>query len=136
MFGCIGFAGSAVTTMDLYFDPASNSVFARLNVRGVNLEGVNPVVGAIVTPLVQSTLNQRVNPLKIIDGSQLAVDLPLAATGADLKANVADIRAETRENALHLYVFFEFSGETGGQPSAVPGSPDAASPAPVATPTP
>jgi hypothetical protein len=119
MLGCIAFAGSARTTMDLYFDEPTNSVFGRLNVRGVQLQGVNPIVGAIVTPLVQSTLNQRVNPVKIIDGSQLAVDLPLAATEADLKAEVSDIRAETRENALHLYVFFEFSGEPSA-PGPVP----------------
>ena len=83
--------------MQLRFDRDSQSVVGQLNVETVNLDGVNPLVNAIVTPLVQSTLNSRVNPVKIIDGTQTAVNTPVASVKANLVARVNDVRAEVRE---------------------------------------
>ena len=107
--GCVEFAGWASSVMELRFDQASQSVFGQLNVETVNLDGVNPIINAIVTPLVQSTLNTRVNPIKLIDGAQVAIDTPIASTNANLKAAVKDVRAEVKENALNLYVEYDFA---------------------------
>ena len=109
-FGCVQFAGWANSNMELRFDQASQSVFGHLNVETVNLDGVNPIINAVVTPLVQSTLNSRVNPVKIIDGQQVAVDVPVASANANLKAAVRDVRAEVKDNALNLYVEYDFAG--------------------------
>jgi hypothetical protein len=110
MFGCFQFTGWAQANMMLRFDPSQQSVFGQLNVETVNLDGVNPVVSGIVTPLVQSTLNGRVNPILIMDGRQIAVSVPIAATNANLQASVSDVRAEVRDNALNLFVIYDFRG--------------------------
>ena len=110
MFGCTRFSGWAQSNFEMRFDTQNQMVFGQINVETVNLDGVNPVVGALVTPLVQSTLNTRVNPIKIIDGRQIAINLPVAAANGNLQAAVTDVRAEVKGNALNLYVMYDFSG--------------------------
>lgn len=108
--GCLQFSGWAQSTFDLRFDAATQSVFGQVNVETVNLDGINPVFSALVTPIVQSTLNTRVNPIRILDGRQIAVNLPIAATGGNLQAKVTDVRSEVKDNALNLYAIYEFGG--------------------------
>jgi hypothetical protein len=119
-FGCLRFSGWAQSNFEIRFDPQNQLVFGQLNVETVNLDGVNPVVSGLVTPLVQSTLNTRVNPVRILDGRQIAVDLPVSAANGNLQAVVTDVRAEVKDNALDLYVTYDF---TGGPLSAVSPSP-------------
>ncbi len=109
-FGCVQFTGWAKSNLELRYDAASQSVLGQVNVETVTLDGVNPLVSGIVTPLVQSTLNTRVNPVQILDGRQIAVSLPIAATNGNLQANVQDVRAEVKDEALNLYVIYTFSG--------------------------
>ena len=109
-FGCLRFAGWAQSNFEMRFDAQQQVVFGQINVETVNLDGVNPVVSALVTPLVQSTLNTRVNPIRILDGRQIAVDLPVAAANGNLQAAVKDVRAEVKDNALNLYVIYDFAG--------------------------
>ena len=114
-FGCFRFNGWANSVMELRFDQSTQSVFGQLNVETVNLDNVNPLINAIVTPVVQSTLNARVNPIKIVDGKQIAVNLPIASAGGNLVANVADVRAEVKEDALHLLIQYKVNGGQLGQ---------------------
>lgn len=108
--GCLRFTGSARSTFGLRYDPTTQTVYGQLNVENVNLDGVNPFVNAIATPFVQSTLNTRVNPIRILDGRQLAINLPIAASQGDLKASIKDVRAEVKDNALNIDVIYDFSG--------------------------
>ena len=110
MFGCLQFTGWAQANMMLRYDASQQSVFGQLNVETVNLDGLNPVISGIVTPLVQSTINSRVNPILILDGRQIAVNVPIAATQGNLQASVQDVRAEVRDNALNLYMIYDFRG--------------------------
>jgi hypothetical protein len=112
--GCLQFSGWAQGNLELRFDRDSQNVFGQLNVETVNLDGVNPIFMGLITPIVQTTLNNRVNPIRIVDGRQLAVNLPIAASEGDLKANVSDVRAETNDGALNLYVIYDF-GSGGSQ---------------------
>jgi hypothetical protein len=109
-FGCFRFNGWANSVLQLRFDPASQSVFGQLSVETVNLDGVNPVINAVVTPLVQSSINTRVNPIKIVDGSQLAVNAPIASANGNLLATVNDVRAESNNGALNLFVTYDVKG--------------------------
>lgn len=107
---CINFTGWAQANMALRFDAAQQTVFGTLNIETVNLDGIAPFVSGFVTPLVQTTLNQRVNPIPILKGQQIALNLPIAATNGNLQANVKDVRAEVKDNALNLYVIYDFAG--------------------------
>jgi hypothetical protein len=113
MFGCMQFTGWANATLELRFDKEQQTVFGNINVDTVNLEGVNPVLNGLVTPFVQSTLNSRVNPVKIIDGKQIAIDVPITSAGGKLEGSVDDVRADLSNNALNLYIAYTFAGAPG-----------------------
>lgn len=108
--GCFPFSGWAQAYLDLRYDPAAQAVYGIINIETINLDGVNPIFSGFVTPIVQTTLNNQVNPIQIIEGRQIGVDAPIASTGGRLVANVQDVRAEVKDNALNLYVIYSFSG--------------------------
>lgn len=108
--GCLDFSGWANANLQLRYDQASNNVYGQLNVETVNLDGVNPIWSALITPFVQSSLNTRVNPIPILNGNQMAVNLPIAAANGNLQARIADVRGEVHDNTLNLYVVYDFSG--------------------------
>jgi hypothetical protein len=111
VFGqCINFAGWAQASLNLRFDESQQNVYGQIDVETVNLDGVSPIVGGFVTPLVQSSLNSRVNPITILRGQQLALNLPIAASGGTLAAKVKDVRSEVKDNAVNLYVTYDFAG--------------------------
>ncbi|HEY0462422.1 MAG TPA: hypothetical protein VGC97_25030 [Pyrinomonadaceae bacterium] len=110
MFGCINFSGWTQANLELRFDASQQNVLGQLNIETVNLDGGAGILGGVVTPLVQKTLNERVNPIQILQGKQIALNLPIAATNGNMHANVKDVRSEIKDNALNLYVIYEFSG--------------------------
>ena len=114
VFGqCLQFAGWAQANLSLRYDQNQKDVFGQIQVETVNLDGVSPLASGFVTPLVQNTLNNRVNPITILKGNQIALNVPIAATDGTLNAQVKDVRAEIKENALNLYVSYDFTGSRG-----------------------
>jgi hypothetical protein len=120
---CIEFSGWAQANMKLQFDDAQQTVYGQLNVETVNLDGLNPFVSGLVTPLVQNVLNQRVNPIVILRGQQIALNLPIAATDGTLSARVKDVRADIKDNALNLYITYDFQGTKGTTTTPPPAQP-------------
>jgi hypothetical protein len=64
---CMQFKGWAQTSIQLRFDESKQTVYGNVSVDGVNLEGVSPVANSFVTVFVQTAINQRVNPLVLVD---------------------------------------------------------------------
>jgi hypothetical protein len=108
---CFNFNGWSLANFELRFDDQQQAVLGQINVQTVNLDGVAPVVSGLITPLVQSTLNQRVNPVQILRGDQIALKVPIKSTDSTLQARVKDVRAEVKENTLFLHIIYNFSGE-------------------------
>lgn len=107
---CYEFSGWAQADLELRFDDAQKIVFGQINVQTVNLDGVPPVASGLITPIVQSTLNNRVNPVQILRGDQIVLNIPVKATNTNLRGQVGDVRAEIKENTLFLYVTYNFAG--------------------------
>ncbi len=110
MVGCVEFQGWAQTHLDLRFDAGQQAVYGVVTVDTVNLDGVNPLVSGIVTPLVQGTLNGRVNPILLLRGEQIGMDVPVTSAGGSLKAHASDIRAEVKDDAVIFSVNYDFEG--------------------------
>ncbi|HEX8492430.1 MAG TPA: hypothetical protein VF658_06280 [Pyrinomonadaceae bacterium] len=113
---CLNFKGSAQATVNLYFEQGKQTVYGQVNVETVNLEGVPPGAGGIVTLFVQRAINERVNPLEVLRAPQLALTVPVEATGGTLKAQVKDVRAEVLDGSLRMHITYDFSGIKGQQP--------------------
>ncbi|MDQ4119955.1 MAG: hypothetical protein M3209_00625 [Acidobacteriota bacterium] len=113
LVGCTDFSGWGQGNLELRFDEGQQTVYGQINVESVNLDGISPVVSPFITPLVQSTLNQRVNPIQILRGEQIALNLPIQAANGMLQARVKDVRSEIKENGLNLYITYNFTGTKG-----------------------
>src|SRR5690349_11228606 len=110
---CIQFKGWAQTNIKLYFEEPKQTVYGNVTVEGVNLEGVNPIANTFVTVFVQSAINQRVNPLVLVNDKQLQLLIPVKASNGAVKAHAKDVRAEILEGSLKLHLTYEFSGVRG-----------------------
>ena len=113
--GCFPFTGWANANFEIRFDEAQQAVYGRVNVETVNLDGVNPLISGFVTPLVQNSINNRVNPILMLRGEQIGIDMPIAASGGNFRARVSDVRAEVKDEAVNLYVVYDFSGSPAPQ---------------------
>jgi hypothetical protein len=113
---CMEFKGWAQTTIQLYFDQPSQSLYGRVNVEGVNLEGVAPFANNFVTVFVRNAIDQRVNPLEVLRPHQLQLMIPVQASNGSVKAQVKDVRAEVQDGSLRLHVTYDFAGVKGQQP--------------------
>lgn len=113
--GCLQFKGWAQTKIRLSFEQDKQVVYGFVEVEGVNLEGVNPIANNFVTVFVQSAINQKVNPLLLLNEPQLQLMIPVKASNGSIKARAKDVRAEILNGSLKLHLTYEFSGMKEGQ---------------------
>lgn len=112
--GCMQFKGWAQTKIKLTFDQEKQVVYGHVDVEGVNLEGVNPIANNFVTVFVQSAINQKVNPLLLLNEPQLSLMIPVKASNGAVKARAKDVRADVQDGSLKLHLTYEFSGVKDG----------------------
>ena len=116
MGNCVQFKGWAQTSIQLSFDQPSQTLYGRVNVDGVNLEGVAPIANNFVTVFVRNAIDTRVNPLELLRPSQLQLLIPVKGSNGSVKAHVKDVHAEAQEGVLRLHITYDFSGAKGEQP--------------------
>jgi len=105
---CMQFKGWAQTTMQLSFDQPSQTLYGRIVVEGVNLEGVNPLANNFVTVFVRSAIDGRVNPIQILRPQQVQLMIPVQASNGSVKAQVKDVRSEVADGSLRLHITYDF----------------------------
>jgi hypothetical protein len=115
--GCSQFKGWAQTTMQLSFDQPSQTLYGRLVVDGVELEGFNPVVNPIVTVFVRTAIDSKINPIQLLRPQQLQLLIPVQSSNGSVKATVKDVRSEVQDNQLRLHITYDFSGSKGQPPA-------------------
>jgi hypothetical protein len=113
---CMQFKGWADTTIQLSFDQSAQTLYGRVVVEGVNLEGVAPFANNFVTVFVRTAIDSRVNPLELLHPSQLQLLIPVKASNGTVKAHVKDVRSEVQDGFLRLHITYDFSGTKGQIP--------------------
>lgn len=112
---CQNLRGTAEAGLEFRFAPEEQTLYGQLNVAGVNLEGMSPVLSGFVTAFVQGAINQRVNPLVLMRGQQLTLAIPVQAAGGTLQAQAREVHEEAKDGKLRLLVTYDFKGAKGGQ---------------------
>lgn len=112
---CQNLRGTAEAGLEFRFAPEEQTLYGQLNVVGVNVEGMSPVLSGFVTAFVQSAINQRVNPLVLLRGQQLTIAIPVQAAGGTLRAQAREVHEEAKDGKLRLHVTYDFKGTKGGQ---------------------
>ena len=111
LFGnCMNFRGAAESNITLYFKPEEQTLYGQITISSVNLANISPLASPIVTSFVQTAINQKVNPLVLMRGAQLSLNVPVQASNGTLKAQAKDVRSEVKDGALRLHVTYDFSG--------------------------
>jgi hypothetical protein len=108
---CVQFKGTAKATVNLSFVQDKQIVFGQLDIDEVALDNTPAIISGMVTAFVRRTINEQVNPFEVLRVSQLALALPIRASGGSLKAQVKDVRSEVQEGSLRLYLTYDFSAE-------------------------
>jgi hypothetical protein len=123
LFGqCMNFSGAAEANITLYFKPEEQTLYGQITISSVNLANVSPLANPLVTSFVQTAINQKVNPLVLMRGAQLSLNVPVQASNGTLKAQAKDVRSEVKDGALRLHVTYDFSGARAALPTAPPQS--------------
>lgn len=118
MGNCMQFKGWAQTSIQLSFDQPAQTLYGRVSVDGVNLEGVAPLANNFVTVFVRNAIDSKVNPLVFLRPTQLQLMIPVNGSNGSVKAQVKDVRSEVQEGFLRLHITYEVTGEKGQQPQS------------------
>ena len=113
LLGCQNFRGTAEANITFRFSAEEQTLYGQLNVVGVNVEGLSPLLSGPATAFVQGAINQRVNPLVLMRGQQLTLSIPVQAASGTLKAQAREVREEVKDGKLRLYVTYDFKGAKG-----------------------
>jgi len=107
LMGCIRFRGWANSTWALEFDRTRQAVLARIQVQEVHLTNVPALASGSLGKIVQTAIDQRINPLELIKLDQLTARVPVAPAGGALRLKAKDMRPEISPGNLRLHVAYE-----------------------------
>jgi hypothetical protein len=109
LIGCINFQGWADTVINLNFDRERQVLSARVTVVNIELSNIPSLASGVVIKLVQDSIDRRINPIEILQATQLSTRLPITGSGGALRMRATEIRPEVAPGALSLHIFYEFT---------------------------
>ncbi len=109
LIGCIDFQGYAETNIDLEFDRQSRKLFGRVRVLSVNLGGVTNLASGVLSKLVQSSIDKKINPIEILQTDKLSFLVPVQNANGSLRMKATGVRPEIANGVLNVNVAYEFS---------------------------
>lgn len=107
LIGCIEFRGWAETNIDLVYDSNRKALVGNARVLNVNLSGTGGVGGAMIARMVQSSIDNRINPIEIVSMDKLSFTVPVRDSGS-LRMNALGIRHQVGEKALDVFIKYDF----------------------------
>ena len=111
LLGCLQFQGVAYTEWTLEFDRGAQVLQARIRVTDMRLENVPSLAQSSIVTLVQSAIDARINPLKILRPEQLSSVVPIAPSGGSLRLRAREVKPEVVPGLVHLHLIYEFLPE-------------------------
>ena len=111
LLGCLNFRGWAETVINLEFNRERQTLYARVKVNEIHLDGVPPIAGNFLVGAVQDSIDKRVNPVEILQAAQLTMRVPIENAGGALRLRAREVRPEVIEKALRLHISYEFARE-------------------------
>jgi hypothetical protein len=107
--GCSNFKGWAEADLNLVYDAAKQTLFGRVKVNKVDLNGVPGIASGVVGRFVQGSIDKKINPLEILRAEQISAIVPVQYANGAIKLKATNMRTEIAGNALNVRVAFEFS---------------------------
>jgi len=111
LLGCIEFRGWTNTTWQLEFDRSRQVLLARVQVQEIHLNNVPRLADASLTRIVQAAIDQRINPLVLMNLEQLSPRVPIAPAKGALRLRAKEARPEVLPGTLLLHVTYEIAAD-------------------------
>jgi hypothetical protein len=108
LLGCMRFQGWADTNINLEFDRTRQVLSAHVDVVDIHLKGIPTLANGVIIDLVQSAIDQRINPVEILKADQLTARVPISAAGGALRLRAKELRPEIVPGYLRLHIIYEF----------------------------
>lgn len=105
---CIGYSGFAETEIVLDFDSKNQTLVGRVIVSKVSLSGTGGIGGGLVARMVQSSIDEKVNPIKIVGLDNVSVTIPVQES-ANVAMRAVDVKHRITKGILTLTITYEFS---------------------------
>jgi hypothetical protein len=109
LIGCINFQGWADTVINLDFDRERQVLSAHVTVVDIHLSNIPSLASGAIVGLVQSSIDRRINPVQILQATQLSTRVSITGSGGALRMRATEIRPEVVPGALSLHIFYEFT---------------------------
>jgi hypothetical protein len=111
LLGCLEFRGLAYTEWNLEFDRSTQVLQARIKITDMSLENVPSLARGSIVTLVQSAIDARINPLKMLRPEHLSSVVPIAPSGGSLRLRAREVKPEIVPGLVHLHLTLEFLPE-------------------------
>jgi len=108
LVGCIDFEGWAETSIDLEYDRQNRKLVGRVRVLSVNLGGAANLASGVLSRLVQSSIDKKINPVEILQIDKLSFVVPIQNAGGSLKMKATAVRHEITNGSLNVHIAYEF----------------------------
>ncbi len=106
--GCVDFRGFAETNIDLEYDKQTQKLVGRVRVLNVQLSGTGGIGSSLITKLVQSSIDKKINPIEILQADKLSFVVPIKNANASLRMKATGIRYEIASGVLNVHIAYEF----------------------------
>ena len=107
LIGCVDFSGTAEAVVEPEFDAQGQRVIARAKLRNVSLNGTGGFGGTLMAKMMQSSIDQKINPVELIRLEKLSFLFPIQNTGA-LRLNAVGFRYSVQPGSVTFYIPYEF----------------------------
>ncbi len=108
LIGCVNFQGFAETNIDLEYDKQTQKLVGRVRVLIVQLSGTGGIGSNLITKLVQSSIDKKLNPIEILQADKLSFVVPIKNANASLRMKANGIRHEIANGVLNVHIAYEF----------------------------
>ncbi len=109
--GCVDFEGWAETNINLLFDRNKRAIAGKADVLKVNLKGANGMGGELLARFVQNSIDEKINPIKIIDLEKLSFIAPVQNSGK-LRMKAIGFSHKVNDANLDLVIRYRFEKAT------------------------
>jgi len=111
LLGCIPFRGWAATSWTLEFDRSRQALLAHIQVQDIHLTNVPALASGSLTSMVQSAVDQRMNPLSLLNLDQLSPRVPIAPAGGALRLRAKEVNPIVSPGSLQLRIVYEVAAD-------------------------
>lgn len=107
LVGCINFQGWADSTIELEFNQNSQTLIGRARVNDVRLSGTGGIGSSLITKLVQSSIDKKINPIQILQMEKVSFVVPVQNSGS-LRMKAVGMRHEIVNGAMNVHITYQF----------------------------